>query len=366
MTKRNKLILLALPTLVVILVLVVILNWHVSTRVRISLTTDKLVLRLAGQEKARILDSVGLKSLVIEKFESIKLNPESLSVGNLEPGSTKRAGTELTIAQRPIVITPRDGRTQSNVTFEADPTLPKSAIMIDSINAQPQSEVSLETTEELTDLILRIDGQRSSGHIGINDRFNLDVDHTSIAGVATRQKESRPATSLSGKLVRASPLEFVSQQDSLVLVLTFPAETSSVLVPQGHLPISLIKFETLDGQSGNTLSSLTKDTEAEISFPDYGQKFTKVVVKKPDFIFLDNLENFSVEELTFNPGKKGILVRLNGVANRISSGSKGYIKDHRLSVYDMIWNDHKVIAIFAVFCWMLGTTGACYKLFKEA
>lgn len=80
---------------------------------------------------------------------------------------------------------------------------------------------------------------------------------------------------------------------------------------------------------------------------------------------MDHLQDFSIEEMTYNPDKKGISVRLLGIANKITTGSPAYSKDRRLTVYDALWNNYKVIAVFAVLCWVAGTTAAFYKFFKE-
>lgn len=362
-------ILLTLPTFAAAIILIVILNWHLPTRVRISLTTDKMFLKTGGEDKATILDSVGLKSVVIEKFETIKLKPESISLSRHDTprGSalTDAATSNLTIAQLPVVITPRNGRSQSNVTLGADASNPHTLVVIDAINAKPSTEVSLETTEDAGDLILRVDGQRTSGSIAVAAPFRLAVDQSEIAGIRSTLDLTEPLT-LKGKLLRGSSVEFNGQAASLILTVTVPAEKSTALLPQGHVLVTAIKFEQLNEQSGKVLSSLTKDSPCELSYPDYEDKVGKVTMTSPDFLWLDDLQNFSIEELTYDPSKKGISVKLLGVANKISSGSPEYSKDHRLTVYNALWNNYKVIAIFAVLCWVAGTTAAFYKFFKES
>ena len=370
MSKRKKLILLALPTLLAIIIVIFLLNWHIPTLVRISLTANKISFKTGGTEKATILDSVGLKSVVIEKFGSIKLKPASLSLFGQERGPRLNRGagnaiTNLTIEQLPVVLTPRAGRSQSNITFAPAISGPRSAVMIDALNANPSSEISIEDTEDLTDLILRVDGQQSSGNVSIAEPFKLAIDQTEIAGIANSVALTQPLT-LKATLIRDSAVEFISQENSLILTLTVPEENTSILVPQGHLLITGIKFEELDQQSGKVLSSLTKDSAGEISYPDYDDKIGKATITKPDFLWLDDLRDFSIEELTYNPGKRGISVKLFGVANKITSGSAEYSKDLRLTAYTALWNNYKLVAVFVVLCWVAGTTAAFYKFVKES
>lgn len=356
--------------MVAAIILIAILNWHIPTRVRISLTTDKVFLNTGGKDNATILDSVGLKSIVIEKFATIKLKPEIISLSKHETPrgaaqNVAKATSNLTIAHLPIVITPRNGRSQSNVTLSADASDPRALLVIDAINAKPSTEVTLETTEDPGDLILRVDGQRSSGSIAVAVPFKLAVDQSEIAGIRGPLDLSKPLT-LKGRLFRDSLLQFDSQEASLILTVTVPAGNSTALLPQGHMLITAIKFEQLDGQSGKILSALTKDSTCEISYPDYEDKMGKATITKPDFLWLEGLQTFSIEEITYNPDKKGISLKLLGVANKITSGSPEYSKDHRLTIYNAIWNNYKVIAIFAVLCWVAGATVALNKFFKES
>jgi hypothetical protein len=364
MTKRNRLILLALPTVVAAIILVVILNWHIPTRVRITLTTDRIFFKVGGADQATILDSVGLKSVVIEKFETIKLKPESLlRLRHGTVGSNTLGTSNLPIAQVPVVITPRAGRSQSNVTFAPDGSAPGALLVMDAINAKPGTEVILENTEDSGNVILRVDGQRSSGSIVVAVPFTLALDQSDLAGIKSTPDLSGPLT-LRGKLLRDSSIEFSSQDAALILTVTVPPEKSTALLPQGHMLVTALKFERLE-PDGKVLSSLTRDTTCEISYPDYEDKITKATVTKPDFLLLDDLQTFSVEEMTYNPEKKGISIRLLGVANKITSGSQEYKKDHRLTVYNALWNNHKVIAIFAVL-WVAGTTAGFYKFYKDS
>jgi hypothetical protein len=363
MIPRNRLILLPLPTLVAAILLIVILDWHIPTRVRITLTTDKLFLKIGGVDKANILDSVGLKSVVIEKFDNIKLKPETLALP--KDSAVSRVASHNLEIEQPVVITPRGGRAQSNVTLSADPTDPRALLLIDAINATPTTEVTMETTEDSGNLILRVDGQRSSGSIAVAVPFRLAVDQSDISGIRGQLDVTRPLT-FNGKLLPNSLVQFGGQEASLVLTVTVPPDKATPLLPQGHMLITAIKFEQLDGQSGKIFSSLTKNTTCEISYPDYDDKVGKATITRPDFLWLDDLQSFSVEDLTYNPEQKGISVRLLGVAERISSGSLEYSRDHRLTVYNALWNNHKVIALFAALCWVTGTTLAFYKFFKES
>lgn len=367
---KTSWLLLALPTIVAGLILIFLLNYHVPTRVKITLKTNRVAFKVGGESKSTILDLVGLQSVIIEKFESIKLKPESLSpfVHGKDSRAARRASDSLpsglTISQQPMVIMGKGGRSQSNVSLTGAAAGQRALLSMDSVVAKPSSEITLENTDDPGDLIVRIDNQQSSGKITVTEPIKLAIDQCNIVGVKGNLNTDEPLT-LKAKLQRDSSIEFNGQQDSLLLTITVPTEKATGLFPQGRIPVSAIKFERLDGQRGNVMSSLVKGTSCEITYPDYQDKIDKVTVSNPDFLSLDTLENFSIEEITYNPEPNGVSMTLHGVAGKITSGSSDYNKDHRLTLYQVLWNNYKVVALFVVLCWVTGTTAGFYKFFKE-
>jgi hypothetical protein len=363
---KTSWILLALPTIVAGPVLIVLLNWHLPTHIKVALKTDRVVFKVGGEDKSIILDSVGLKSIIIEKFESVKLKPESLipvTRGRDSGVLSHPPSGALAVRQQPIIITGKEGRSQSNVTLTSMESGQRGLLSMDLVNANPSSEVTLENTDDLDDLIVRVDGQQSSGKITVAVPIKLDINQCNIAGISENSGLNGPLT-LRAKLLRDSSIEFNSQQNSMILTVTVPTEQATSLFPQGRIPVTAIKFERLDGQNGKVVSSLLKDSNCEITYPDYQDKIEKVTVSSPDFLSLDYLRNFDIEEITYNPEQKGISMALQGIADKVTSGSSDYNKDHRLTIYNVLWHNYKVVALFAALCWVAGTTVGFYKVFK--
>lgn len=366
MKTKTSWFVLALPTLVAALTIGVFLNWHLPTRVKIVLTTDRVVFKIAGDDKYGVLDSVGFTSITLENFESVKLTPESLKTfdSGRESGSanlsSRNGSTAIAIAARPVVISGKQERTNANVTLA---TIDQGALLaIDSINVRRAAEVTLVSTPDPGDVTLRVDGQHSSGKITVVGPITIAFAHCDVAGITSNLNLDEPVT-LQTKLVRDSSIEFTGQPKSLILTVSVPTEKTSRLFPQERIPVSDINFERLE-DNGKVVSTLVKDT-CEISYPDYQDKFVKEVVSSPDFLVLDHLQNFSIEEMTYDAKKPGISMTMQGVVDKVTSGSPDYPKDLRLTIYDALWNNHKVVALFAVLCWVAGTTAAFQKLFKE-
>jgi hypothetical protein len=58
-------------------------------------------------------------------------------------------------------------------------------------------------------------------------------------------------------------------------------------------------------------------------------------------------------------------MHLDGVAGQVRTGTRGYSKDHRLTIFDSFWQHQRLIILFSIVVWVFGTTIAGYKLIKE-
>lgn len=367
MPSKTRWLLLTLPTIVVGLVLIVFLNWHVPTLVRIGLKVNRMAFTVGGENTVQLVEALGLKSIVIQEFATVKLTPAKLTPAteSSKPSSSARGETtaKRANAPQPISITPSDTRALSNVTLSV-PSDNKSAVfLIDSIDAAPRSDIILETTED-GDLIVHIQNQQPSGKITASGPLILAVDQSKISGVSNAVSGNEQVT-WNLELAKDSSLEFIGQQKALTLALTAPADSISKLFPEGRIPLTAIKFERLNEANGTPLSSLVRGSECEITYPDY-KSIDKVTVNSPDFLSLDSLEKFSIEEITYDANNKSLALTMQGEAGKIVSGSSDYSKDHRLTLYDSIWNNHMVIALFVALCWVAGATAALYKLMTES
>lgn len=366
MATRKRWLLLALPTIVTGGILIVLLNWHIPTRIKIALKTNRVVFKVGGENKSMVLESVGLRSIIIERFESVKLRPENLT--RVSRGKDSRvAGPQsspsvpVRIKERPITITANAGTSQSNVTFKI--TEGRGLLSMDSVSAKTASEVTIENTGDPDDLIIRVDGQQTSGNITTAGPVTLALNQCQVAGLTDNVDRDEPLT-MEAKLLKDSSIEFSGQQDSVILTVTVPKEKATNLFPQGSIPVTAIKFERLEGETGQVISSLAKNTTCEITYPEYEGKIEKVTTSSPDFLSLNKLESFQIEEITSDWEQKAISITLQGIADKVTTGSSDYVRDRRLTVYDALWNNYKAIALFAGLCWVAGTTAALYKLLK--
>jgi len=323
---KINLLLLVLPTALIAMAVLVLLNWHLPTHVKAELTVRRVVFTVGGADKSAVINLLGLKSLFIEKFNLIKFMPESLTLASAstqKPAARTAAAPRLTSSPQPVIIRPKDERFQSSVSFSGGTNGQPYALAMGDVLAAPSSEVTLETTEDAYDLIMRIDGQHSSGNITAAGPIKVGIDNCEVSGVATYPTGAQ-SFNLETKLSRDSSVEFDGQPDSLVLTMTVPPDRAASLFPRGSIPIKAIRFEQQSEQGGAVVSSLLK--EGELSNPGF-EKIGKKKIASTDFVSIGGLDKFSIEEVRLDPESKGIALTLQGVADKITTGSPDFKTD---------------------------------------
>jgi hypothetical protein len=355
---RTTLLLLVMPTALIATAALVLLNWRLPTHIRAELTVRRLVFTVGGADRLALVNSLGLKSLFIEKFNLVKFKPEILTVSPAMP--ERPSAPLLASSPQPVVIRPKDERFQSSVRFSGGEDRQTYPLAIGDVMAAPSSEVTLETTEDANDLIMRIDGQHSSGNFTTAGLIKVDIDNCEVSGVANQPAEEQ-SFNLVAKLVRDSSVEFDGQLDSLVLTITVPPERVSSLFPRGSIPVKAIRFEQQSEQGGDVVSSILK--EGELWYPGF-ENVEKRKIVPTDFVSLDGLDKFSIEEVRLDPESKGVVLMLQGVADKITTGTPDFKVDQRLTAYDIVSNSHQMLALFGVCCWAFATSLGAYKLFK--
>ena len=360
---KTTLLLLVLPTALIATAVLVLLNWHLPTHVRAELTVRRVVFTVSGADKSAVINSLGLKAIFIEKFNLIKFKPESLTLSSTstqKPDTRPPAAPRPTSSPQPVVIRPRDERFQPSVNFSGGTGGPPYPLVMGDVLAAPSSEVTLETTEDAYDLIMRIDGQHSSGNITAAGQIKVGIDNCEVSGVANYPADEQ-SFSLEAKLARDSSIEFDGQPDSLVLTMTVPPDRAASLFPKGSIPVKAIRFEQQSERGGAVVSSLLK--EGELSNPGF-EKAGKKKIAPTDFVSFDGLDKFSIEEVKLDPESKGIALTLQGMASKVTTGTPDFKADQRLTAYDIVANNHQVLVLFGIVCWVLGTSVGAYKLFK--
>jgi hypothetical protein len=164
------------------------------------------------------------------------------------------------------------------------------------------------------------------------------------------------------QLPQHSPtIEITGQPRSLILTVVIPPEETPKLFSKGGIPVTALDF-TRQNARGDRETTLVKD--GEITYPDY-PKITKVSFKASELVGLDRLQRFHITEVALDPAYQGIRFRLDGIAAHVRTGSPAFSNDHRLSRFDILWQNHRWIVLFSIVLWMFPTTAGGYGLYKE-
>ena len=361
-----SLILLILPSLMVILAVALLPMWRIPTRILADLTVNRAVFTVGGTDEMPVLNSVAYQSLTVEQFERIEFSPEKLEVADpmqyisADDRYPETAWKPLTFSP-PLIITGEDQTLQPAITLEKAISGLGAAGALDRVRAGPRSEVSLEVTgSRAAVLTLKVEGQRSFAVLSFGQPFQLIANYVGIDGIREVFPEADLLT-FRAQLSSHSPhVEITGQPRSLLFTLTMVPEEQTTPFYEGSIPVISLDFTRQD-ESGNPVTALVKD--GEITYPGY-PGIDKVVVKASDFIGLDRLEKFRIEQIALDPERKVIRIGLHGIAGHIRTGSPGYPEDHRLSGFDALWKNPGLMLLIGIMVWLLPTLAGGYRLYK--
>jgi hypothetical protein len=91
----------------------------------------------------------------------------------------------------------------------------------------------------------------------------------------------------------------------------------------------------------------------------------KVSIKRPDFIVLSRLRQFRIETIALDPASRGMRLHLRGVAGQLWTGSRLFQNDRRLTRFDTLWRNTRLMVLASVVVWVFPTTMGAYRLYKE-
>lgn len=362
-----SILLLTLPTLVVAAVVLTLMSCRIPTRVQLDITADRALFVLGGTNSTSILNTVKFQSLTVEKFSQITLNPKKIEFArpsqyiDQEDRYPESSWKALTVTS-PVIITGEEGGLQPSVTIESAKPRLDTAGILDRVWGKPGVEVTIYVrNSRITDLTVRIENQESTATLLLRDPIQLIAEYGTIGGVIG---QPYPADSLTYRvqLPNNSPdVKITSQRSSLVLNLTISSKQVFDYLPQNGIPITAIDF-LRQNSKGDRETTLVES--GEITYPDF-PKIEKISLNASDFIGLDGLEKFYIEQIIIDPKHVGVRFRLNGIAGKIGSGSQEFSKDHRLTRFDSIWENSRLSIFFSIIVWVFSTTIGAYRFYKN-
>lgn len=367
MMKKKSLIFLTLPTSVLVLGVLVLMNWRVPTRVQVDLTVNRAVFSLSGTDSSEILNPVSFKTITIEKYGRIKLEPEKLEVADpgqynpMEDRYPESAWTTLSF-RPPLVITGMDETLQPAVTLQSARQESATAGILDRVWAGPESDVTLELRgNRATNITIKLDGQTPSAILPLREPFRMTIDFGRVSGITELPHQTDSLTYRAQLPEYSREMEITGEPSSLVLLVIISPEQGTEIFSKNFIPVEALDFTRLNAK-GEYETTVVRD--GRISYPDYPE-IEEVVLRGSDFVKLGKLNDFYIERIALDQDNNGIVFRLHGIAGYIKSGAHGFSKDHRLSAFDKLWNNPRLVILFSIIIWVFPTTVGAYRLFKE-
>ena len=136
---------------------------------------------------------------------------------------------------------------------------------------------------------------------------------------------------------RASWIEVAASSDGPILSPTFASGQSTIPI-FSRIPVTTLDF-TKQESSGERVSALTG--EGTITFPDYPHLGT-VPIKKNEAIGLEQLDRFTIQEISLTAKASGMHLVADGMAKQIRTKDGQIPIQHRLTALDALWHNARL------------------------
>jgi hypothetical protein len=325
--KRRR-IWLTIPAAVALLLLAVSTQVRAPTMVDIAARVSRVSFAVAAEDPQELLAPISVEALSLRGFTEVRLPAAELYMAAPETydlGRDRFAEQAWRRVLAPDAAVLRAVGPLATVSIEPGKvgtgTLSVDRLFIAS------TLVTLTSPDRGT---LHVNVRRGGQPLAVSIPGTVQIvaDHCLLVGIQTRS--TSPSTTLRARSTGSPPLlEAVAGGGGVLLALRFADAGRARLVPGGGIPVSRVDFIG-QGPLGAPQSKLAGPGIIRYEkAPD-----SSVVLKENDFLVLDNLESFRLLEMSLEDDGK-LRLRLKGVAGKLSAGPEGFVRDVRLSRFDV-------------------------------
>jgi hypothetical protein len=362
---------LALPTLVLLLLVVISTFWHRPTHVQLDLATARLAFTPGGEERREILNrSVPFSSLVIEDCNSAVFAAEKLEIADphqLVPAT--KAGEESNFpptawreVKAPNSVKLSCSDPAAKLTLKnPDPAAVRLGLL-DRIYFKPGSQVVLEISPGREPAFsLEVETPQDL-NLTVGRDLELVADFVKPEGIAVPFPGD--LQTWRARLPEAhQTFEITGGKHGMVLIVT-PARDQLAEVFAEPLDLPLASVEMLEEQLEGTLTSPLRD-KAILSYPDY-PAIPTVTIGKGEAVGLGGLSQARLSSLKLDAEKGALLrARFDGIADHATSRAGAFATDRRLTLADTFRYSWRSGLIAVAAAWLLSTTWAAFEVWKQ-
>jgi hypothetical protein len=330
------------------------MNWHKDTHVSLKLAVDRVQFVVGGEDKTSVIDAGNVKSLVFDEFETIRVEPEKLTL--IDEGRSREIQTD----GNTILIRAADSRYQPNVIVSVEDHKASGNLAIDALRTTPGATVVFALSDDPDELAVHLYKEQVSGNITSSQPVRFDLNHCELSGI-NDYLDTKQNRSVIARLKPYSSINFSGRQDSIRLTMILPQDKNPRrLFSQTSTPITDVLFER-QVEGGAVISSVVG--ESEIGYPDYPD--TKVPIAPGQFITLADLKKFTIKNISWNPVDKSFVLAMEGFAGQIRTGTPEFNIDRRKTAFDSLRNNNQILVLVGLLGWGVTTTLIAYKFYKE-
>lgn len=308
-------------TIAILLLPIWLMTMPIDTYIQLDLVVDRLSFRV--NQQALGLEKIQFHSVTLKDFQQVTFSDLK--------------NTPVTVISKGVELLP------SVLLETASPTTTEFGIL-QQLTIESPAKVSLAVEDLQTNheslVILIEEAQNNPVASFLHPKaFQLIAAHCEIQGMNS--------SSVAG-LSRRNPFITVMGRDNrLKIILDTPAQKSFTIF-QKMVASKEFEFFSEDFERGQRVTNTTLLTEGSLSYPEY-PKIEPITFKESNFVLLNKLDDFYIEQIEFDSEKHGLKLRLTGLATEpVSTYPNGFPmqrKDHRLTISETLGQSSKFIGV---------------------
>ena len=358
----------ALPPALAAVVWIVLNLWTIPVQVEVKLTTERLEFVVDTTQGKPVLGPLDVRSVAIEKFTAMTFEPETLEVADPSQYQVETddfpptAWKPLNVTgSKKVTLAAKDSTRHPRVTVEGLNRKEQKTFHLDAMAVAPGAHVTLETRGGNNEgLTVKVAGQE---HVSLSFRepLKLVADHSELRGLGDQPFQRYDELTYRVRLPEhASGIEVAASPDGPILSPTFASGQSTISI-FSRIPVTTLDF-TRQESSGERVSALTG--EGTMTFPDYPHLGT-VPIKKNEAIGLEQLDRFTIQEISLTAKTSGMHLVADGMAKQIRTKDGQIPVQHRLTALDALWHNARLAVVFTIITAVFTASLGAYRLWKE-
>jgi hypothetical protein len=358
------------PAILAASVVIGLMLWSIPARVQVELTTERVEFEIGETSQGKtMLGGFDMESVAIEKFTALTFEPTTVEVADPSQYRVKTddfpssAWKRLNVDGAKVTLGAKEQTRHPRVTVEGLNVAEPEIIHLDPIAMAQGTHVILEAREifggKKDGFTLQVTGQETVT-LSIHKPFKLIVDQAELGDIASPFGKQDELTYRVTLPEQASWLAVTALPAGLILSPTFTASQSATSF-FGGVPVVAMDF-TKQEASGERVSALTG--QGTISFPDFPH-LGSVPVNKDDAIGLEQLDRFTIKEISLVSQSGGLHLIGNGMAKQIRTKAGQIPIQHSLTALDALWHNARLAVLVTILATVFTTSLGAYRLWKE-